>query len=171
MARDGREDRERLRREAARIGIALPDGVRPLPHLGCCGHKLPDLFVWFCREYAGHSGFPHHGWAPPFGLLSPFGQPSDLRRRNAEVRRDNPNWPSHWVSFWHGGDGDCCFSFDRDGHPWIVYWYYNYGYHEENVDLEFRDDYEAADFVDWFAQQVEWALTRRGEPPAARPAG
>jgi hypothetical protein len=73
------------------------------------------------------------------------------------------------VSFWHGKDGDYCFSFDRDAHPWIVYWYYNYEHHEEDAHLEFRDDYEAASFVDWCARQVEWALTQPGHP-AARPA-
>ena len=162
MAVDRPEDHERLRREAAKIRVTLPNGMRPLPNIGCFGHKLPDLFVWFCRNYANHSGFPHHGWEPPYGLLSPFGHESDLQRRNAEVRRDNPNWPPHWISFWHGNDGDCCFSFDSDGYPWIVYWYYNYWYHEENAHLEFRDNYVAADFGDWFAAQVDWALKHRG---------
>ena len=171
MAADPPEDYEGLRQEAAKIGITLPEGARPLPNIGCCGHKLPDPFIWFCRNDPDHSGFPHHGWEPPYGLLSPFGNESDLQRRNAEVRRDNPNWPAHWVSFWHGNDGDYCFSFDPDGHAWIVYWYYNYGYHEENAHLEFRDDYESADFVDWFARQVEWALKQCGQNPAARPAG
>lgn len=161
-------EHDRLRREAEKLGIVLPASVQPTPHIECSGYELPTVFIWFCSNYADHSGFPHHGCEPPFGLLSPFRHVSDLQRRNKEVRRDNPNWPAHWVSFWHGSDGDYCFSFDTNGHPRIVYWYYNYGYHAENAHLEFKDDYEAADFVDWFARQVEWVRKHNQQPPTAR---
>ena len=157
------ENHERLRREAAKIGIALADDARPLPSIECFGQMLPDLFVWFCRNYANHSGFPHHGWESGFGLLSPFGQESILQRRNAEVRLHNPNWPTHWVIFWHGTDGDYCFSFDNEGHPWVVYWYYNAGYPEGDQDLALPGHYEATDFEDWFADQAGWVTKQLQE--------
>jgi hypothetical protein len=94
------------------------------------------------------------------GLLSPFGNPSDLERRNAQVRGNDPRWPAQWVSFWHGSDGDFCFSYDKDGHPWVVYWCYNI-FNSDFEEFQFHDDYKYASFADWFAVQVEWALVQR----------
>lgn len=166
MSGGDREELDELRRQAARLGIVLQDEPAA-PPLRAFGRELPAAFSWFCHQCPRHAGFPHHGWEPPLGLLSPFGAPSPLEGRNAEVRRLNARWPAHWVSFWHGTDGDYCFSFDGGGHAWVVYWYYNYGYTEERAHLEFRDDYEATGFADWFAGQVESALARttgqRGE--------
>lgn len=147
---------KQLRRHAARIGIQLADRTQPVSEVECCGHILPAPFVWFCANYPNHAGFPHGWWwKPPFGLLSPFGPQSPLQLRNAELRRDIANWPAHWVSFWHGNDGDFCFSFDRDGHPWIVYWHYNV------EPADFGEDIEAVDFAEWFLQQVEWVIKQK----------
>ena len=165
MTLDSSIDRNRLRHEAKKIGITLTDDAGHLPSTKSFGHELPELFLWFCQRYKSHSGFPHHGWEPPYGLLSPWGLESELERRNVGVRRNNPTWPLNWIIFWHGNDGDYCFSFDRDGHPWIVYWHYNFLYHEENRHLEFRDIYVAADFAEWFSQQADWVLEHQLDNP------
>jgi hypothetical protein len=167
MTVDESNDIEELRQQATRLGILLPDFHRPPPTLGCFGHQLPAPFIWFCRHYPQHSGFPHYGWEPPMGLLSPFGKPSALKRWNADVRELNPGWPAHWISFWHGNDGDYCFSYDKEGHPWIVYWYYN-NFNGDFEAFQFTDDYQYCSFADWFAVQVEWALARHNHPEKPR---
>ena len=79
------------------------------------------------------------------GLLSPLGRPSDLARRNEQIRGSEPDFPAQWISFWHGNDGDWCFSYDKDGHAWVVYYYYNYDMGGQAIGWEhlaFRDNYE-----------------------------
>ena len=75
--------------------------------------------------------------------------PSDLKRHNEEVRKWDPRWPSHWISFWHGNDGDYCFSYDTNGHPWIVYWDYNAP--DQFQHLQFEDAYLDVSFAEWYA--------------------
>jgi hypothetical protein len=152
MTADDIDDIEQIRRHAAQLGISLPPARTPAPVLGCFGHQLPVSFVWFCRHYPQHAGFPHGSWTPPMGLLSPFGHPSGLKRRNDEIRKCEPKWPAHWISFWHGSDGDYCFSYDHHGHPWIVYWDYNsYTPGTEDDEIALRDDYAFTDFADWLS--------------------
>ena len=93
------------------------------------------------------------------GLLSPFGSLSDLKRHNQQIRESEPQWPAHWISFWHGNDGDYCFSFDKDGHAWVVYWNYNnFNADPQSAHLAFKDDCRFANFAEWFSGQVVWAL-------------
>jgi len=95
------------------------------------------------------------------GLLSPFGSPSDLKRRNEQIRQSEPDWPTHWISFWNGNDGDCCFSYVKDGNAWVVYYDYNFamgGQTTELLPVVFPDDYECVNFAEWFTGQVVWAL-------------
>ena len=154
MTADDLNEIEEIRREAMRRGIVLPEARRAAPTIGCFGHKLPSSFVWFCRHYPRQSGFPNGFWYPPMGLLSPFGQPSDLKRRNEQVRQSEPEWPDHWISFWHGNDGDYCFSYDKDGHAWVVYWDYNAGMNADEFQaIQFEDSYKYANFGDWFANK------------------
>jgi SMI1/KNR4 family protein SUKH-1 len=144
MTADDLDEIEVIRQKAMRLGIVLPEARRAVPTIGCFGHKLPHSFVWFCRHYPKD----RNDWYPPMGLLSPFGQPSDLKRHNEAVRKWDRRWPSHWISFWHGNDGDYCFSYDTNGHPWIVYWEYNAPDQFEH--LQFEDAYEAVSFAEWY---------------------
>lgn len=148
-----------LRGYASHLGIALPDASVGVPTVSCFGHLLPSSFVWLCQHYPQHAGFPHHGWIQPMGLLSPFGHPSDLVHHNEQVRSWERGWPTHWVSFWHGNDGDYCFSFDKAGHPWVIYWCYNIG--DQFLPHLFEENYQFATFADWFAGQVNWALAQQ----------
>ena len=161
MTGDELSEIEEVRHAAARLGIVLPSARVPAPTIGCFGYRLPTPFVWLCRHYPRHSGFPHRGWTPPMGLLSPLGRPSDLKRRNEQIRGSEPDFPAHWIGFWHGNDGDFCFSYDPDGHAWVVYYDYNVTMGRQAIGWEhlpFRDDYEWVNFAECFAGQVDWAL-------------
>ncbi len=136
MAVDRPEDHERLRREAARIGITLPDPVRPLPGIGCCGHKLPRPVCLVLPEPRGPCRVPASRVGTTYGLLSPFGPESDLHRCNVQVRRDHPNWPPHRVSFWHGMTEITTSPSTATAIRGIVYWYYNNAYHGESGHLQ-----------------------------------
>jgi hypothetical protein len=162
MNLDPSEDFDQLRHHAAKLGIVLPRFVEHLPSICYGGRQLPSPFVWFCQNYAEHSGFSHQILEPDFGVLSPFGKTSALQRRNDQIRQQVPGWPSHWVSFSHGSDGDYCFSFADDGNAWVVYWYYNAGIADESAQSDFKEDYVQASFVDWFAAEVNWMLSRGG---------
>ncbi len=130
--------------------VRVSPSAIPLIELKYQNHLLPGGFIWFCRHFTNHSGWPAlPAWD---GLLSPLGTPSDLQLDN-DQRRANIDWPADLVSFFRTDDGVYCFQYGTAPHPSISYvddW--NPIGEQTSIDSIPR----AATFEDWFSEMVRF---------------